>query len=297
MNERKRAVLLTAQRLFIKKGFAATSIQDILNEAQISKGTFYNYFPSKNECLIAILERANEEATIRRRELQVGQELSNKTILAKQIAVRMQVSREYKLLPLFEAIFHSEDEYLRSFGKKHHFAELSWLTNRLIDVYGKEFKPYAQDGSVLMLGMLQHVFHVWTLHSQEEIPIDELLDYIIRRMDSIVPTLVKTQDKLLTYPFTFQKSEVKSDHSDSKAHVLDLLITFSNDLEGKLRPKSNQFITFMIDELRSDEPRSFILQTVTHSFLKLFRGSAHEMEARDVASRLLSFIDSTNITR
>lgn len=30
MNERKRQVLLTAQRLFIEKGFSTTSVQDIL---------------------------------------------------------------------------------------------------------------------------------------------------------------------------------------------------------------------------------------------------------------------------
>ena len=54
MNNKKHQVLLTAQRLFIEKGFAATSVQDIINESKISKGTFYNYFSSKNECIIAI---------------------------------------------------------------------------------------------------------------------------------------------------------------------------------------------------------------------------------------------------
>ena len=78
MNDRKRQVLLTAQRLFIEKGFSTTSVQDILDESCISKGTFYNYFSSKNECLIAILEHAHDEATVRRRELLIGQDLSDK---------------------------------------------------------------------------------------------------------------------------------------------------------------------------------------------------------------------------
>ena len=33
MNDRKRQVLLTAQRLFIEKGFTTTSVQDILDES------------------------------------------------------------------------------------------------------------------------------------------------------------------------------------------------------------------------------------------------------------------------
>ena len=60
MNDRKQQVLLTAQQLFVEKGFSATSVQDILDEAKISKGTFYNYFSSKNECLIAILDNGRE---------------------------------------------------------------------------------------------------------------------------------------------------------------------------------------------------------------------------------------------
>ena len=79
MNDRKRQVLLTAQRIFIDKGFASTSVQDILDESGISKGTFYNYFTSKNECLMAILEHGHDEAKVRRRELLIGQDPTDKT--------------------------------------------------------------------------------------------------------------------------------------------------------------------------------------------------------------------------
>src|SRR6185312_3572892 len=106
MNDRKRQVLLTAQRLFVEKGFSATSIQDILDESRISKGTFYNYFTSKNECLMAMLENARDEATVRRQELLIGRDISDKGILAEQILVRMRVNREQNLIPIFEAVFH-----------------------------------------------------------------------------------------------------------------------------------------------------------------------------------------------
>lgn len=65
VNNRKRNVLLTAQRLFTEKGYAATSVQDIIDESKISKGTFYNYFSSKNECIIAIIENAEEETALK----------------------------------------------------------------------------------------------------------------------------------------------------------------------------------------------------------------------------------------
>src|ERR1700749_3888691 len=42
-----------AVRLFAKKGFAETTVEDITNAADVGKGTFFNYFPSKEHILIA----------------------------------------------------------------------------------------------------------------------------------------------------------------------------------------------------------------------------------------------------
>ena len=39
--------------LFAKKGFAETTVEDITNAADVGKGTFFNYFPSKDHILIA----------------------------------------------------------------------------------------------------------------------------------------------------------------------------------------------------------------------------------------------------
>ena len=42
-----------ALRLFADKGFAETTVEDITNAADVGKGTFFNYFPSKEHILIA----------------------------------------------------------------------------------------------------------------------------------------------------------------------------------------------------------------------------------------------------
>jgi AcrR family transcriptional regulator len=46
-----------AERLFISKGIAITSIDDIAAGAQVAKGTFYLYFPSKEAMLGALQQR------------------------------------------------------------------------------------------------------------------------------------------------------------------------------------------------------------------------------------------------
>lgn len=54
---RREELLDAAQRLFVDKGIGATSIDDIVGAAQVAKGTFYLYFPSKEALLAALQER------------------------------------------------------------------------------------------------------------------------------------------------------------------------------------------------------------------------------------------------
>src|SRR5690349_11900460 len=45
-----------ALKLFAEKGLAETTVEDITNAADVGKGTFFNYFPSKEHILIAFSE-------------------------------------------------------------------------------------------------------------------------------------------------------------------------------------------------------------------------------------------------
>jgi AcrR family transcriptional regulator len=46
----------SALQLFAEKGFAATAVEDITEAADVGKGTFFNYFPSKDHILLAFSE-------------------------------------------------------------------------------------------------------------------------------------------------------------------------------------------------------------------------------------------------
>jgi AcrR family transcriptional regulator len=52
------AILSSSLKLFVHRGFSATRIQDIAGDAGISQGLCYHYFPSKEDILVALLERA-----------------------------------------------------------------------------------------------------------------------------------------------------------------------------------------------------------------------------------------------
>jgi AcrR family transcriptional regulator len=51
--ETRERLFRAALKLFAEKGFAETTVEDITNAADVGKGTFFNYFPSKEHILIA----------------------------------------------------------------------------------------------------------------------------------------------------------------------------------------------------------------------------------------------------
>jgi AcrR family transcriptional regulator len=59
---RRNEILDAAQRLIYTKGYEQMTVQDILDNLQISKGAFYHYFDTKQALLEATVERIGEEA-------------------------------------------------------------------------------------------------------------------------------------------------------------------------------------------------------------------------------------------
>ncbi|MDD6684111.1 MAG: TetR/AcrR family transcriptional regulator [Clostridiales bacterium] len=57
---RKQAILDTAENLFFEKGYAAATIQDILDALNCSKGSFYHHFESKLQVLTELCRQRAE---------------------------------------------------------------------------------------------------------------------------------------------------------------------------------------------------------------------------------------------
>lgn len=64
--ETRERLFRAALDLFAKKGFAETTVEDITEAADVGKGTFFNYFPSKEHILLAFgeMQLAKLEAAV-----------------------------------------------------------------------------------------------------------------------------------------------------------------------------------------------------------------------------------------
>jgi len=57
---RKQNIIEAAEKLFLANGYEDTTMSQIANEAEFSKGTLYNYFKSKDDLYLAIGTKAYE---------------------------------------------------------------------------------------------------------------------------------------------------------------------------------------------------------------------------------------------
>jgi AcrR family transcriptional regulator len=78
-------IVEAARKTFVTQGYTSTTIEDIAKSGSISKGTFYNYFKSKEEIFVHIL---NLDVRERREKFDkiLGLDLS----LKKKVQIYMQ---------------------------------------------------------------------------------------------------------------------------------------------------------------------------------------------------------------
>lgn len=77
-SSRRDHLVEVAQKLFYQNGFRATGIDLILSESGVAKKTLYNHFQSKDELIIATLERRDRQFMSNLRD-GVGRHLSKQT--------------------------------------------------------------------------------------------------------------------------------------------------------------------------------------------------------------------------
>jgi AcrR family transcriptional regulator len=266
MNNRKQHVIKMAHQLFIEKGFQSTSIQDILDYSGISKGTFYNYFSSKNELLIALFKTIYKKMEQERNELLIGQDPSNIEIFMKQIELQMQTNRANKLLSLFEEVFFSKDEDLKDFIQSGQLWMLKWVYRRFIDMFGESKKPYLLDCTIMFLGILNHNIKYNAMAYDSNVNIQQIVRYSVNRIVKTVNEVSISEDQLIN-PEVIDKWLPDTQNCIKIFHkkLHEAIVSLKRN-QKQMDEKSEELLDFIEDELlKSRNPRKFLIESALFS--------------------------------
>lgn len=97
----RQAILDAATRLFQSRGLEDVSIADIMNEANLGIGTFYNYFGSKEDVLMELLGRIMQEIAEKARLLSTGKKPIPDGLRELFLAAAALLAENRFVLPLF----------------------------------------------------------------------------------------------------------------------------------------------------------------------------------------------------
>lgn len=261
-----------AHQLFVEKGFQATSIQDILDYSGISKGTFYNYFSSKNELLISIYGSVYKQLEIDRNHLLIGQDPANIEIFIKQLEMQMVTNRKNKLIAIYEEVMASNEPELKQFVRQSRLRALRWTYGRFLDLFGEDKKPYLLDCAIMFQGILQHNVQYNRLAYETEEKISPVVRYSVRRLVKIVEEVSKTGDQLLDPEIleSWMPSN-KKDYQGFKNQLIHLSEICKKSISKTVNDEEKQekyleLLDFIQEELlHSNSPRKFLLESALDS--------------------------------
>ncbi|MER1988879.1 TetR/AcrR family transcriptional regulator [Solibacillus isronensis] len=291
MNQRKRQVLDSALQLFIEKGFHETSIQDILDKALISKGTFYNYFSSKVECFKSIMEQTRYEASLLRHEMLLNQDITDENLLLEQILVLMQINKKQNLVSLFENIFQSNDKELRRLLERYRLLEIEWVSNRFIDIFGEEVRPYSLEIAILYFAMVHHLTYSLRLFYSEITDQKKILQIALRNVKAIYPIMLENGEILITQDALQLVEEKKIYQSITKSDLIEKVQGFLDQLKLDTDNEVGvQFTESILDELHRNELRLAVIETLLKPFREAFTNTPHAGENVELANLLWYFI-------
>jgi len=75
-------ILETAYRLFLGQGYNSTGINQIIEEADVAKASFYQHFRSKEDLCVDVLERRHDYLTLQLQELSAPKRSAKMKVLA-----------------------------------------------------------------------------------------------------------------------------------------------------------------------------------------------------------------------
>lgn len=281
MSKRKK-VIEHALKLFVENGVTKTSIQQIIQSAGISKGTFYNYFSSKTECVEAILEQARYDASLLRAELMIGKDPTDINVFANQIAVLWKINQESGLDTLYEEILHSGEVELKELVLRHRIIEFEWFSLRLCEIFGDEIRDNGFEAAILFYGMLQYLSFTCKLSNQHSISTEEIASILLKYLEKIIDLMIHEKTAILNMDKinTFLAVSKKAYHFD----ISELQIKLKNLLKQNLTNSQEEIVTAIIEELNRKSTRTIILNALLKVLIDEFRGTDLEQEVKEIAS-------------
>lgn len=249
MEQKKRKIAHRAHNLFITQGIVDTSLQDILDAASISKGTFYKYFESKDACLQLIIEEKFNDIFSNLETVIVGDDEKDIHSFERQVECYLELLDRYHLYELNRAVRQSPHDELRSFMFEKERNIIRFFAHRYQTCRPTVPLVYCFEISALFYSMMQTLVIYYT-RKKVTMPTRKASKMLTEYADMIAMRMINTKETLFL--------------QELNARQLALLeiVEEIEQLRKDAKKGDYALLDAMVDQLSKPSPPSFVLLTL-----------------------------------
>jgi len=190
--QRRNNIIDAAEKVFFSRGLDAATMDDVAEEAELSKGTLYLYFKSKEELYLAITQRG----------LRILTEMFEKCLQKKKKGIDMVLAigrayREFakKYPDYFQAAIYFESQ-IKDFNPEHPNAVACMEQGeKVLNLVVEALKKGVEDGTIrpgvdplktaiVLWGQTTGI--LWLVSSHEEYMKEKLAQFNFKKMGDII---------------------------------------------------------------------------------------------------------------
>ncbi|WP_162595903.1 TetR/AcrR family transcriptional regulator [Bacillus sp. CGMCC 1.16541] len=281
MKEKERLIIEAAIKLFAKKGFNSTSVQEIVELCNISKGSFYIYFKSKDALLLSILNYYHDKIATQLVEIK-QQQLEPRENYKAQLKVFYNFISENKnfiIMQIREKSIPFNDE-IEQFIHRIQRENVRLHQENLLTIYGDGVTPYIADITKTVEGIYHSYLEV-IIFNHYSLDFEKLVRYILNRVDNIVEGLLKSKEEPILPPSFLNMYELDHRyHEKPSASLHDIIEDMKVTLDQLPNLEEDLHVSFDIlkEELEKEEPKHALIQGMLANLKEIEAVQSHRVQ-------------------
>ncbi|MFQ3545250.1 helix-turn-helix domain-containing protein [Halobacillus rhizosphaerae] len=278
MEEKSIKIIEHSIKLFAKKGFSSTSVQEIANECSISKGAFYLHFKSKDALLLEIFNYYSRRIQQKTDEIQ-SLDLEPRTKFIRQLLVTFQEiadHREFIIMQIREQAIPF-NENIEGFLQQMRFNSYLFYKRHLLALYGEDIDSVLWEVSLLMQGIFKSFLDLIIIENAD-LDLEEVCHALLRSTDFIVEGFRKSNDQPVITE-EFMRDIIPKEFYN---YELDEIITTLESLKQHAEGDLEVTLTVLLDEIQKMEPRPAIIRGMISNL-------DHDQRFQGIAGQIRTF--------
>lgn len=259
MEQKSIYIIEQSIKLFAKKGFSSTSVQEIATACGMSKGAFYLHFKSKDALLLQIFNYYYQRIQVRIEDIQ-NLDVDARTKFTKQLQVTFEEiadHREFIIMQIREQAIPF-NENIEEFLTQMRINSYLFYKKHLEIIYKEKIQSSIWEVSLMLQGIFKGYMDLVIIEGAH-LDFEALAEAMLKRADYIVDGFTNHNDQPVIDEKIMKQTIPQLFQSDEKESILGELheLAIKEEQQGV-----KDTIQVLIEEINRETPRPAIVKAL-----------------------------------